>query len=43
MYDFAPDPYEFPYIGGIFYFLFYRCGIKKLILQIFNGVEYRVQ
>ncbi len=24
-YDFAPDPSEFPYIGGKFYFIFYQC------------------
>ncbi len=24
IYDFAPDPSEFPYIGGKFYFLFYQ-------------------
>jgi hypothetical protein len=25
IYDFAPDPSEFPYIGGKFYYLFYQC------------------
>ncbi len=25
IYDFAPDPSEFPYIWGKFYFIFYQC------------------
>jgi hypothetical protein len=25
IYDFAPDPSEFPYIRGKFYFIFYQC------------------
>ncbi len=27
IYDFAPDPSEFPYIWGKFYFLFYQCSL----------------
>jgi hypothetical protein len=26
IYDFAPDPAEFPYIRGKFYLLFYQCN-----------------
>ncbi len=29
IYDFAPDPSEYPYIGGKFYFLFYQCVSEK--------------
>jgi hypothetical protein len=28
IYDFAPDPSEFPNIWGKFYFLFYQCGLS---------------
>jgi hypothetical protein len=32
MYDFEPDPSEFPYIKGKFSFLFCQCTIFKNIL-----------
>jgi hypothetical protein len=27
IYDFTPDPSEFPYIRGKFYFIFYQCRV----------------
>jgi hypothetical protein len=29
IYDFAPDPSDFPYILGNFYFLFYQCTFNR--------------
>jgi hypothetical protein len=29
IYDFAPDPSEFPHIGVKFYFLFYQCTLYR--------------
>jgi hypothetical protein len=29
IYDFAPDPSEFPYLRGKFSFLFYQCSFIK--------------
>jgi hypothetical protein len=44
IYDFAPDPIEFPYKKGKFYFIFYQCGIlpdprfykQHVIRKVFN-------
>ncbi len=37
IYDFAPDPSEFPYTYGKFYFLFYQlssCFLHKFLLLV---------
>ncbi len=37
MYDFAPDPSEFPNIWGKFYFIFYQCALQLCV----KGIKWR--